>query len=75
VQATALAFTFLLVAKTDSTAETYFSSLASETDRPELALLCALLRQPMQAAAQAEDGLTNFSGNLAAFTETIQTTN
>lgn len=47
--AASLALVFLLTSKTDATAESYIASLASETQLPQLDLLCSLLREPMQS--------------------------
>ena len=49
ILAASLALVFLLTSKTDATAESYIASLASETQLPQLDLLCTLLREPMQS--------------------------
>ena len=73
IEATAITFAYLLAAKTDQTAETYFITLASEAECPELALLCYLLRQAMQGTQLTEDAILDMSSVLAAFKETILT--
>lgn len=73
IEATAITFAYLLAAKTDQTAETYFITLASETDCPELALLCSLLRQAMQGTQLTDEAILDMGSVLAAFKETILT--
>lgn len=54
---TALAFAFILGSKGESMAETYVSSLANDTEKPLVALLCSLLREPIVSEGLQMGGL------------------
>lgn len=67
--AIALTFTYLLASKTESTAESYVTKLASDMGLPNFTLVCTLLREPVQSLGL---DLGRLAKTLATFKSTIQ---